>query len=120
MNNQDYGVVAEYITQEFIKTVSGENIDDIFVDSNPAEKVMVGMLAENRIDQSFSGDYVENNATKFDSIPSLTISFVVNRGNSASLRIIPRGLLFYSIEPNYVKTKDYIIRSYSEKDNHPY
>lgn len=33
---------------------------------------------------------------------------------------IPRGLLFYTVEPDYDKTIDYLLQKYSEKDNVQY
>ena len=74
--SENYNVLAEYMVSKFIERISGDDIEDTFVDDNPAERVMVGMLAENRIEQSFAGGYVENNNTRFESVPSMSISFV--------------------------------------------
>ena len=34
--------------------------------------------------------------------------------------MIPKGLLFYTVEPDYDKTIDYLLQKYSEKDNVQY
>ncbi len=39
---------------------------ETFVEEAPEERVMVGMLAEDRMEQSLTGDYVENNKTRFE------------------------------------------------------
>ena len=61
----NYNIMADYIVSKYIERVSGSDIGDTFVDEDPAERVMVGMLAENRVDDSFAGGYVENNSTRF-------------------------------------------------------
>jgi len=116
----NYNIMADYIVSKYIERVSGDDIEGIFVDDDPAERVMVGMLAENRVDERFDGGYVENNSTRFESVPSISISFVVKKNSNGVLRVIPRGLLFYSIEPDYQKTADYLVQKYSEKDNVQY
>lgn len=115
--SENYNVLAEYMVSKFIERISGDDIEDTFVDDNPAERVMVGMLAENRIEQSFAGGYVENNNTRFESVPSMSISFVVKKNKQGVLSVIPQGLLFFTVQPDYEKTVDFIIRKYSEKDN---
>ena len=116
----NYNIMADYIVSKYIERISGDDISETFVDESPADRVMVGMLAQDRVDNSFSGGYVENNNTRFESVPSISISFIVKKNNDGILRVIPRGLLFYSIEPDYEKTVEYIIQKYSEKDNIPY
>ena len=116
----NYNIMADYIVSKYIERISGDDIEETFVDDSLADRVMVGMLAENRIDESFSGGYVENNNTRFESVPSISISFIVKKNPSGILHVIPKGLLFYSVEPDYKKTVDYLIQKYSEKDNIAY
>lgn len=116
----NYNIMADYIVTKYIERISGDDITETFVDESPADRVMVGMLAENRVDESFSGGYVENNNTRFESVPSISISFIVKKKTEGVLRVIPRGLLFYAVEPDFEKTVEYIIQKYSEKDNIPY
>lgn len=65
-------------------------------------------------------NYIENNNTRFESVPSISISFIVKKDTKGIIQVLPKGLLFYSVEPDYEKTVEYIIRKYSEKDNVPY
>lgn len=116
----NYNIMADYIVSKYIERVSGSDIGNTFVDEDPAERVMVGMLAENRVDDSFSGGYVENNSTRFESVPSISLSFVVKKNPTGVLNICPQGLLFYSVEPDYQKTVEYLLTKYREKDNFHY
>ncbi len=113
----NYSIMADYIVSKYIARISGDDIDETFVDDLPADRVMVGMLAENRVDESFFGGYVENNNTRFESVPSMSISFVVKKSTSGILHVTPKGLLFYSVEPDYEKTIAFLLQKYSEKDN---
>ena len=115
----NYNIMADYIVSKYIERVSGRDLSDTFVEDNPADRVMVGMLAEDRIDTTFQGGYAENSSTKFESVPSISLSFVVKK-NQGLIRIIPRGLFFYMIQPDYEMTIDYILQKYREKDKHPY
>lgn len=92
----NYNIMADYIVTKYIERISGDDITETFVDESPADRVLVGMLAENRVDESFSGGYVENNNTRFESVPSISISFIVKKNPEGVLRVIPRGLLFYA------------------------
>lgn len=56
----------------------------------------------------FEGGYVENTNTKFDSISSISISFVVKKNQSGVLHVFPTGLLFYMVAPDYEKTVQYM------------
>lgn len=116
----NYNIMADYIVTKYIERISGNDIEDTFVDESPAERVMVGKLAENRVDESFMGGYIENNNTRFESVPSISLSFIVKKTQSGVLYVIPKGLLFYSVEPDYDKTVDYLLQKYSEKDNVSY
>lgn len=116
----NYNILSQYIAEKFIEKVSGRDIEDVFVDDAPEKRVMVGMLSEDRMEQSLSGGYVENNNTRFESVPSISVTFVVKKNKDAELKVIPRGLLFYTITPDYDKTIRHILTKYSEKDNYKY
>lgn len=116
----NYNIMADYIVSRYIERISGEDISETFVDDSPAERVMVGMLAENRMEEKFDGGYAENNSTRFESVPSISVSFVVKKNTSGILRVMPKGLLFYTVEPDYDKTVTYLLQKYSEKDNVQY
>lgn len=116
----NYNIIADHIVSKYINRISGEDIEETFVDDAPDKRVMVGKLAENRIDESFAGGYVENNNTRFESVPSISVSFVVKKNSLGIINIVPRGLMFYTIKPDYEKTVDYIIQKFSEKDNVKY
>ena len=118
--SKDYNILAKYITKKYVDRISGNDIDGEIIGDDPAKRVMVGLLSEDRVDLSFSGTYVENTNTKFESVPSLSISFIVKKNPSGILRIIPRGLLFYCVKPNYEETRDYLLNLYSEKDKTKY
>lgn len=116
----NYNILADYIVSKYIERISGVDIGETFVDDSPKKRVMVGMLAENRMETKFDGGYIENNKTRFESIPSISISFVVKKNSSGIIRVIPKGLLFYTVEPDYDKTVAYLLQQYSEKDNVKY
>ena len=116
----DYNILADYIVSRYIERIAGDDIEETFVDESPADRVMVGMLAENRMEEKFDGGYIENNSTRFESVPSISISFIVKKNPSGVIRVIPKGLLFYTVEPDYDKTIDYLLQKYSEKDNVQY
>lgn len=118
--NKNYNIMANYIVSKYIERVSGKDLEEVFVDEDPAKRVMVGMLSEDRIQEKFEGGYVENANTRFDSIPSISISFVVEKNEAGKLNVIPSGLLFYMVEPDYDKTVQYILKKYSEKDKEEY
>ena len=113
----NYNVLADYIVSKYVERISGEDIDETFVDDSPADRVMVGMLAENRMEQRFDGGYAENSSTRFESVPSISVSFAVKKNPLGVLKVIPKGLLFYTVEPDYDKTVDFLLQKYSEKDN---
>lgn len=116
----NYNVLADYAVSRFIDRISGNDISNVFVDDDPAERVMVGMLSENRVDESFEDGYIENNSTRFESVPSITISFIVKKNSQGVMYIKPKGLLFYTVIPDYDKTVEYVIQKYSERDNIAY
>ena len=109
--------MADYIVTKYIDRITGTDLGDTFVEEPKLDRVMVGMLAENRVDERFDGGYTENNTKRFESVPSVSISFIVKKNDKGKLYIKPRGLLFYSTEPDYEKTLAYVIQKYSERDN---
>ena len=78
---------------------------------------MAGTMAEDRNEETFEGGYKEDLSKQFESIPSISISFHINKNSSGSIRIIPRGLLFYTVRPQYEEVKEYIIKLQSERDH---
>lgn len=116
----NYNILADYIVSRYIDRISGNDIEETFVDDSPADRVMVGMLAENRMEERFDGGYIENNSTRFESVPSISVSFIVKKNMAGIIRVIPKGLLFYTVEPDYKKTVAFLLQKYSEKDNVPY
>ncbi len=42
----NYNIMAEYIVDKYVKRISGKDLPDIFVEDDPTERIMVGMLAE--------------------------------------------------------------------------
>lgn len=116
----NYNIMAEYIVDKYIKRISGKDLPDIFVEDDPTERIMVGMLAEDRVKTSFQGGYIENSNTRFESVPSISLSFVVKKNARGVLRVVPQGLLFYTVKPDYDMTLTYILKKYSEKDKREY
>lgn len=116
----NYNIMANYIVSKYIERVSGKDIEETFVDIDPSKRVMVGMLSEDRVETKFEGGYVENTNTRFDSIPSISLSFIVKKNNLGKLNIIPSGLFFYMVAPDYNKTVKYILEKYSQRDNEKY
>ena len=112
--------MANYIVSKYIERVSGKDLGETFVDDDPSKRVMVGMLSEDRVEAKIEGEYVENTNTRFDSIPSISISFIVKKNESGILHVIPAGLLFYMVQPSYEKTVQYMLERYSEKDSEHY
>ena len=118
--SKDYNLLAQHIVAKYADRISGRDIDGYLVGDDPSRRVMVGMLAENRVENSFGGGYKENSETRFESVPSMSVTFVVKKGSSGSIHIIPRGLLFYSVAPDYDRTLQHVIQTYSEKDRCSY
>lgn len=113
MNN--YNIVAEYIAKNYIDKISGNDLEDRIIGDEKIGLVMTGLLAEDRIEQSFSGKYIENQETKFQSIPSIGLKFDVS-GNEGTIIIRPKGFLFYTVKPSYEEIRDYLIASKSNKE----
>lgn len=75
----NYNTMANYIVSKYIERISGKDLGEIFVDDAPSKRVMVGMLSEDRVEAKLEEGYVENANTRFDSIPSISISFYVKK-----------------------------------------
>ena len=112
----NYNILAKHIVSKYSRRISGSDIDGCLIGEDPAKRVMVGMLAENRVDNSLNGGYKENFETRFESVPSISVTFVIKKGSTGSIHIIPQGILFYSVSPDYEKTVEHVLQSYSEKD----
>ena len=113
----DYSILAQYILETYIGNISGKNLEDTFVDTEPGSRVMIGKLAANRVEKSLSGGYVETKENEFASIPSINLSFSIKKNRQAVIWIKPRGLLMYTIKPDYRKTVEYVLNDFSRKDN---
>ena len=111
----NYNILADYIVNKYVERISGEDIEETFVDDSPADRVMVGMLAENRMEQRFDGGYAENSTTRFESVPSISVSFAVKKNPLGVLKVVPKGLLFYTVEPDYDKTVAFLIQKCNNK-----
>lgn len=116
----NYNILANYIVSKYSKRISGSDIEEYLIGEDPSERVMVGMLAENRVENSLNGSYKENSETRFESVPSISLTFVVKKSSKGSIHIIPEGLLFYTVKPNYEKTIEHILQTHSEKDRKIY
>ena len=112
----NYNILAKHIVSNYSNRISGNDIQNYLIGEDPAKRVMVGMLAENRVDNTFEGTYKENLETRFESVPSLSVTFVVKKGSTGSIHVIPQGLLFYTVAPDYDNTVKFVLQSYSEKD----
>ena len=117
---KDYNVVAEYISRKYIKRISGRDFPERVVGDNPELTVMVGTLAEERVEQAFDDGYKEDLTRQFESIPSISLSFQIDKNSSGKLKIVPRGLLFYTVLPQFEEIRDYIMRIWSERDHMVY
>ena len=116
----DYNVLAKFLTDKYIDRVSGRDFPERIVGENPEKVVMAGTMAEDRNEETFEGGYREDLSKQFESIPSISLSFHIDKHSEGSLHIIPRGLLFYTVLPSYEEVKDYIIRLQSERDRCDY
>ena len=113
----DYNVLAKFLTDKYINRVSGRDFPDRIVGEEPEKVVMAGTMAEERNEETFEGGYREDISKQFESIPSISLSFHIDKNSIGSLRVIPRGLLFYTVLPKYEEVKDYILRIQSERDH---
>lgn len=118
----NYNCLAKYITEYYAKSISGTDVEDgeTIIGESPSEKVMVGMLAEDRIEESLDGAYRENTATKFESVPSISVSFILSKASKGAIYIRPNATLFYQVKPVYEETCGYLLKKYSGRDKKEY
>lgn len=112
----DYSILSYYILETYLGNLSGKNLEDEFVAREPESRVMVGKLAASRVQKKLSdGSYEEVHENEFKSIPSINMTFTVLKNECGRLLIKPRGLLMYTIAPDYQKTIDYVLSEFSQK-----
>ena len=116
----DYNLIADYLAHKYIDRISGKDLGDRIVGENPADRVMTGLLAEDRVEQTFEGNYKENEETRFQSIPSISLKFTIERNAGSKITIYPKGLLFYSVKPTYAEVVKFFLDLESEKNNERY
>lgn len=118
MDSKNYNILANHIVDEYIKQISGTNLEERVIGVEPEKQVMVGMLAEGRMEKNFQGKYIENTDKRFESVPSISLHFKVKK--QGELYIVPRGLLFYTVMPQYDEVREYFLKKYSENDHCEY
>lgn len=116
----DYGILANYIVDKYRKRISGSDIKDKLIGESPVDRVMVGMLSEDRNETGLDGEYKENMDSRFDSVPSISLTFLTNKSKTGVIHVIPRGLLFYNVLPQYDEVIHYLLRKHSEQDSCEY
>ena len=116
----DYNALAKFLTDKYIARVSGRDFPERIVGEEPEKIVMAGTMAEDRNEETFEGGYREDLSKQFESIPSISLSFHIDKNSTGSVYVIPRGLLFYTVMPTYEEVRDYIIRIQSERDHEVY
>lgn len=117
----DYNLLADYIAQTYIARISGKDLGDRVVGYENIDRVMSGKLAANRVEETFDGGYREaDNNQKFESVASVSVTFLVNKTSTGSLHVIPQGMLFYTVQPEYEEICSYFIQKYSRIDRTDY
>lgn len=116
----DYNVLAKFLTDKYISRVSGRDFPERIVGDDPEKVVMAGTMAEDRNEETFEGGYKEDLSKQFESVPSISLSFHIDKNSKGSLYLIPRGLFFYTVMPTYEEVRDYILRIQSERDHQLY
>ena len=116
----DYSILAQFILDTYLANISGNNLPEEFVMKDPESGVMIGKLAAGRVQKSLAGGYVENGEKKFKSIPSINLSFSVKKDEQGELMIKPRGLLMYTVKPDYQKTVAYTLEYLSQFHHQKY
>ena len=116
--SNNYNILAKHIVDKYIEQISGTNLGDRIVGIEPEKQVMVGMLAEGRMTKNFDGKYIENEEKRFESVPSISLHFKVC--DEGELYISPKGLLFYTVKPNFEEVKEYVLAKYSAIDHKDY
>lgn len=118
MNN--YSILSKYIVSKYIDRISGLDLPEKLVEYDIKDRVLVGMLSANRMEASLEGRYVENKNTRFESVPSMSLSFLVKKDNKGILYVKPCGTLFYNIEPAYELVVERIVSEYRARDKKNY
>lgn len=116
----NYGILADYIVTKYCERISGSDIKDRIIGESPVNRVMVGMLSEDRNEVGLDGEYKENLDSRFSSIPSISLTFLVKKNQQGELYIAPSGLLFYNVLPKYEEVVEYLINKYSGQDGRDY
>lgn len=118
--NNNYGILADYIVERYCERISGADIKEKIIGESPVDRVMVGMLSEDRNEMGLDGEYKENLDSRFDSIPSIGLNFSVKKNECGEITVAPRGLLFYNVLPKYDEVVEYMIKKYSGRDGKEY
>lgn len=111
----DYNVLAKFLTDKYIDRVSGRDFPERIVGEDPDKVVMAGTMAEDRNEETFEGGYREDLSKQFESIPSISLSFHIDKKSEGSMRIIPRGLLFIQCCLHMKRSKT-ILFAFSQKE----
>lgn len=117
---KNYSLFVNTLVDRYVDSISGELLENVFVERNPNERIMIGKLASNRAEKTFDKGYSENKQNRFTSIPSINVTFRVRKNDSGIIYFKPRGFLFYTITPDYQKTVEYILNEYSERSSKQY
>ena len=116
----NYNVVAKYLVDEYINRISGDDVEEYLIGEEPEERVMVGMLAANRVEKGYDGKYKENDESRFQSIPAISVTFILDKNSKGNIKIFPLGSLYYKVRPVYKYFEKYIIEKYSRKLENDY
>ena len=114
---KNYNIIANDLINKYCERISGEDVDEYLIGEDPDERVMTGKLGVSRVTKSFDNSYKENNENRYDSIPSITVTVIISKKSSGSLKISPLGTLYYRVKPTYEQFEKYILELYSKKYN---
>ncbi len=118
--SKNYNILAKHIVDAYIAKISGIELPERIVGFEPETQVMVGTLAEGRMEKSFDGDYVENNERRFESVPSISLYFCLDKTQGATIYVLPKGFLFYTVMPTYDEVREYYLKKFSDIDHCDY
>lgn len=119
--NNNYNIVSDYIVEKYKQSISGDGLPERIVGREQFDCVMVGTLAENRVEESFNKQrYDENDSTRFESMPSIGLTFYVDKKSCGKFYIVPGGYVFYTTRPQYEEVVEYFLEKYSRKDHCQY
>lgn len=114
---ENYNIVANYIVEKYIDRISGEDVQDYLIvesSESPEDRVMVGMLAANRVKKGYDGRYKENDDNKYQSIPAISVTFVMEPNSKGEIKVFPLGSLYYKVKPTYEEFERYILKKYNK------